>query len=73
MEEKIKNSFEDLFYLTNELKDTLVRTRRDIPEDFYKVFLDLVYHTNRTLKEMESDYDKFIETWHDSLCKVSRF
>jgi hypothetical protein len=66
----MENGFSDLAYLLNEMKDLLSRTRAYIPEDFFKVFTDLVYHSNKTLKEMEVEYAKLIETWDCSVCEL---
>ena len=64
--ENFKNNFDDLKYLASEMQDTLIRNKRDIPEDFYKVYSDLLYHSNIILKEMEKIYEQFIEAWYDS-------
>ena len=57
---------DDLKYLATEMREALGRFRSDIPEDFHKVLIDLVYHTNTIIKEMEKEYEQFIETWDDS-------
>jgi hypothetical protein len=57
---------DDLKYLATEMREPLGRFRSDIPEDFHKVLIDLVYHTNTIIKEMEKEYEQFIETWDDS-------
>lgn len=64
--ENFKINFDDLKYLASEMQDTLIRNKRDIPEDFYKVYSDLLYHSNTILKEMEKIYEQFIEAWYDS-------
>ena len=64
--EHFEYSCDDLKYLASEMQDVLIRNRKDIPENFYKVMIDLIYHTKNTLKEMEKEYEQFIETWDDS-------
>jgi hypothetical protein len=64
--ENFKNNCEDLKYLASELQTTLYKIKSDIPEDFFKVLLDLIYHTNTIIKEMENEYEQFIETWDNS-------
>jgi hypothetical protein len=66
----MENGFSDLAYLFKEMDDLLKRTRSDIPEDFFKVFSDYVYHSNKILKEMEVEYAKLIETWDCSVCEL---
>lgn len=63
--ENFEQNCEDLKYLASEMQAALDRFRFDIPEDFHKVLLDLVYHTKNTVKEMEREYEQFIETWND--------
>ena len=53
--ENFEQNCEDLKYLASEMKEALDRFRFDIPEDFHKVLLDLVYHTKNTVKEMEKE------------------
>lgn len=64
--EHFEYSCDDLKYLASEMQDVLSRNRKDIPENFYKVMIDLIYHTKNTVKEMEKEYEQFIETWDDS-------
>lgn len=64
--ENFKQNCEDLKYLVCEIHSTVDRNRFYIPEDFHKVILDLVYHTKNTIKEMEKEYEQFIETWNNS-------
>lgn len=64
--EHFECSCDDLKYLASEMQDVLIRNRKDIPENFYKVMMDLIYHTKNTVKEMEKEYEQFIETWDDS-------
>jgi hypothetical protein len=64
--EHFEYSCDDLKYLASEMQDVLIRNRKDIPENFYKVMIDLIYHTKNTVKEMEKEYEQFIETWDDS-------
>lgn len=68
----MKESFDDLQYLLEEMRDLLNRTKRDIPEDFYKVYSDLVYHSFRTLNETEVKYAKLAKTWDRCLCELQR-
>lgn len=64
----IKRDLEDLQYLADEIISVLRKNRSDVPEDLFKIISDLVYHTKRTLKEMEIKNEKFNETRNDSLC-----
>ena len=66
MMENLGQGLEDLHYLASEMQATLDRNRFDIPEDFHKVLLDLIYHTKTTVREMKRDYEQFIKTWNDS-------
>ena len=66
--ENFECSCDDLKYLASEMQDVLIRNRKDIPENFYKVMVDLIYHTKITVKEMEKEYEQFIKTWNDSDC-----
>lgn len=64
--ENFKEKFEDLKYLASEMQDVIGRNRSDIPENCYKILLDLLYHNKNIIKEMEKEYEQFIETWNDS-------
>ena len=55
-----------------EMKDSLERNRYTIPEEFYRSMLDLVYHSNKAVKELEDDYDKFVKAWNDCMCELHR-
>lgn len=68
--ENFKEKLEDLKYLASEIQSTIDRNRFDIPEDLHKILLDLNYHTKNTLKEMEKEYEQFIETWNNSDCEL---
>ena len=53
----MKEDFENLYYLLNELSETLVKFRFDFPEDVYKILTDLLIHSKSILKEMEAKYN----------------
>lgn len=64
--ENFEQTCEDLKYLVCEIHSTVDRNRFYVPEDFYKVILDLCYHAKNSIKEMEKDYEQFVKTWNDS-------
>lgn len=73
--ENFKQNCDDLKYLASEMQAVADRFRFDIPEDFHKVLLDLIYHTKNTVKGMEKEYEQFIKTWDSSdskLCRLRR-
>lgn len=61
MEQKFSVYTEDMTYLLIEMTRLLKEYKQEIPDDVYKILLDLIYHSKNNLKEMEDYYEKFIK------------